>query len=133
MLGELVRVVLERALEAELTAHLGYGKSERGGAGQYGQCLPGQPCLADPRRAGEHHAARPADPPARRLDKPQLFGTPRERPATPHRISVRSQHAGNPASTPPATSSRPAGARLTPGPLTAEPAWHHSFSGTAQG
>jgi putative transposase len=31
MLGELVKVVLERALEAELTAHLGYGKSERGG------------------------------------------------------------------------------------------------------
>ena len=33
MLGELVRVVLERALEGELTAHLGYGKSERGGNG----------------------------------------------------------------------------------------------------
>ena len=32
MLGELVRAVLERALEAELTAHLGYGKGERGGA-----------------------------------------------------------------------------------------------------
>ncbi len=32
MLGELVKAVLERALEAELTAHLGYGKSERGGA-----------------------------------------------------------------------------------------------------
>jgi hypothetical protein len=32
MLGELVRAVLERALEAELTAHLGYEKSERGGA-----------------------------------------------------------------------------------------------------
>jgi putative transposase len=31
MLGELVRAVLERALEAELTAHLGYEKSERGG------------------------------------------------------------------------------------------------------
>jgi putative transposase len=31
MLGELVRAVLERALEAELTAHLGYGKSERSG------------------------------------------------------------------------------------------------------
>jgi putative transposase len=31
LLGELVKVVLERALEAELTAHLGYGKSERGG------------------------------------------------------------------------------------------------------
>jgi putative transposase len=33
MLGELVRAVLERALEGEMAAHLGYGKSERGGAG----------------------------------------------------------------------------------------------------
>ena len=33
MLGELIRAVLERALEAELTAHLGYAKDERGGAG----------------------------------------------------------------------------------------------------
>lgn len=33
MLGELIRAVLERALEAELTAHLGYEKHERGGAG----------------------------------------------------------------------------------------------------
>jgi putative transposase len=33
MLGELVRAVLERALESELTAHLGYEKGERGGAG----------------------------------------------------------------------------------------------------
>lgn len=33
MLGELIRAVLERALEAELTAHLGYAKGERGGAG----------------------------------------------------------------------------------------------------
>src|ERR1700688_4236062 len=33
MLGELVRAVLERALEAEMAAHLGYEKSERGGAG----------------------------------------------------------------------------------------------------
>ncbi len=31
LLWGLVKVVLERALEAELTAHLGYGKSERGG------------------------------------------------------------------------------------------------------
>jgi Transposase, Mutator family len=31
MLGELVRAVLERALEAEMTAHLGYEKSEQGG------------------------------------------------------------------------------------------------------
>jgi putative transposase len=33
MLGELVRAVLERALESELTAHLGYGRGGRGGAG----------------------------------------------------------------------------------------------------
>jgi putative transposase len=39
MLGELVKAVLERALEAELTAHLGYEKNDRagrgGGAGNY--------------------------------------------------------------------------------------------------
>jgi putative transposase len=38
MLGELVKAVLERALEAELTAHLGYGKGGRerpSGAGNY--------------------------------------------------------------------------------------------------
>jgi putative transposase len=33
MLGELIRAVLERALESELTAHLGYERHERGGAG----------------------------------------------------------------------------------------------------
>src|SRR5579863_9684660 len=33
MLGELVRAVLERALESELTAHLGYARGGRGGAG----------------------------------------------------------------------------------------------------
>src|SRR5260370_25520525 len=33
MLGELVRAVLDRALEAELTAHLGYGRNERAGRG----------------------------------------------------------------------------------------------------
>ncbi len=33
MLGELVRAVLERALEAELTAHLGYERNERAGRG----------------------------------------------------------------------------------------------------
>ena len=33
MLGELVKAVLERALEAELTAHLGYGKGDRAGRG----------------------------------------------------------------------------------------------------
>lgn len=33
MLGEMVRVVLERALEAELTAHLGYEKHDRDGQG----------------------------------------------------------------------------------------------------
>src|SRR3984957_13075534 len=31
LLGELIRAVLERALEAELTAHLGYAKGGRGG------------------------------------------------------------------------------------------------------
>ena len=31
--GELVKAVLERALESEMAAHLGYEKSERGGAG----------------------------------------------------------------------------------------------------
>jgi hypothetical protein len=40
MLGELVRAVLERALEAELTAHLGYERNDRadrggGGHGNY--------------------------------------------------------------------------------------------------
>ena len=38
MLGELVKAVLERALEAELTAHLGYERNDRagrGGAGNY--------------------------------------------------------------------------------------------------
>jgi putative transposase len=33
MLGELVRAVLERALESELTAHLGYERHEQGGRG----------------------------------------------------------------------------------------------------
>jgi putative transposase len=33
MLGELVKAVLERALEAELTAHLGYARGERAGRG----------------------------------------------------------------------------------------------------
>src|ERR1700722_16204215 len=33
MLGELVRAVLERALESELTAHLGYDRGGRAGAG----------------------------------------------------------------------------------------------------
>ena len=33
MLGELIRAVLERALESELTAHLGYERHERGGSG----------------------------------------------------------------------------------------------------
>src|ERR1700722_2289510 len=33
MLGELVRAVLERALESELTAHLGYEKGGRGAGG----------------------------------------------------------------------------------------------------
>ena len=33
MLGELVKAVLERALEAELTAHLGYERNDRVGRG----------------------------------------------------------------------------------------------------
>jgi putative transposase len=33
MLGELVKAVLERALEAELTAHLGYERNDRAGRG----------------------------------------------------------------------------------------------------
>lgn len=33
MLGELVKAVLERALEAELSSHLGYGKHDRAGHG----------------------------------------------------------------------------------------------------
>ena len=33
MLGELVKAVLERALEAELTAHLGYEHNDRAGRG----------------------------------------------------------------------------------------------------
>lgn len=33
MLGELVAAVLERALQAELAAHLGYGRHETAGRG----------------------------------------------------------------------------------------------------
>src|SRR5580658_4018595 len=33
MLGELVKAVLERALEGELTAHLGYERGDRAGRG----------------------------------------------------------------------------------------------------
>jgi putative transposase len=36
MLGELVRAVLERALESELTAHLGYDRGGRAGAARNG-------------------------------------------------------------------------------------------------
>lgn len=36
MLGELVKAVLERALEAELTAHLGYERNDRAGRGGHG-------------------------------------------------------------------------------------------------
>ncbi|HUZ54465.1 MAG TPA: hypothetical protein VMU94_18315 [Streptosporangiaceae bacterium] len=38
MPGELVKAVLERALEAELTAHLGYGKRDPAGHNS-GNCL----------------------------------------------------------------------------------------------
>lgn len=50
MLGQLVKAVLERALEAELTTHLGYGKHEasgnnsgnsRNGRGRAKRCRPG--------------------------------------------------------------------------------------------
>jgi transposase-like protein len=37
MLGELVKAVLERALEAELTAHLGYARNDRAGRGGGGR------------------------------------------------------------------------------------------------
>jgi hypothetical protein len=52
MLGELIRAVLERALEAELTAHLGYAKGRRR---SWDTCcgVPGQPArehLVDSRR-----------------------------------------------------------------------------------
>jgi hypothetical protein len=42
MLGELVKAVLERALEAELTAHLGYERHERAGhrTGNAAQDIP---------------------------------------------------------------------------------------------
>jgi transposase-like protein len=42
MLGELVKAVLERALEAELTAHLGYERSERGPGGGGGNARNGR-------------------------------------------------------------------------------------------
>lgn len=43
MLGELVKAVLERALEAEITAHLGYARSEQGGrAGGNGNARNGK-------------------------------------------------------------------------------------------
>ncbi len=41
MLGELVKAVLERALEAEMTAHLGYERSERGGSAARGNARNG--------------------------------------------------------------------------------------------
>ena len=41
MLGELVKAVLERALEAEMTAHLGYGRSERGASAGTGNARNG--------------------------------------------------------------------------------------------
>jgi transposase-like protein len=41
LLGELVKAVLERALEAELTAHLGYARHERAGGGEAGNARNG--------------------------------------------------------------------------------------------
>ncbi|MCP2337308.1 transposase-like protein [Actinomadura rupiterrae] len=42
MLGELVRAVLERALEAELTAHLGYGRHMQGAGAVAGNTRNGK-------------------------------------------------------------------------------------------
>ncbi|TDD59007.1 IS256 family transposase [Actinomadura rubrisoli] len=42
MLGELVKAVLERALEAELTAHLGYGRHEVGASKSSGNARNGR-------------------------------------------------------------------------------------------
>src|SRR3954451_19293344 len=42
MLGELVKAVLERALEAELTAHLGYAKHTQGSGGTTGNARNGK-------------------------------------------------------------------------------------------
>jgi hypothetical protein len=42
MLGELVRAVLERALKAELTAHLGYGRHQAGGSKTAGNARNGK-------------------------------------------------------------------------------------------
>jgi putative transposase len=41
MLGDLVKAVLERALEGEMTAHLGYERSERGGSAAPGNARNG--------------------------------------------------------------------------------------------
>ncbi len=49
MLGDLVKAVLERALEAEMTVYLRYERSERGGAGAAaGAAEPGGDVLAGP-------------------------------------------------------------------------------------
>nr|WP_171074638.1 transposase [Nonomuraea basaltis] len=42
MLGDLVKVVLERALEAELTAHLGYTRHEQGAGAAVGNARNGK-------------------------------------------------------------------------------------------
>lgn len=58
MLGELVKAVLERALEAELTAHLGYGKHDPAGhhSGTPATARSPRPC----RPGSGENARRPA-------------------------------------------------------------------------
>jgi Transposase, Mutator family len=58
MLGELVKVVLERALESELTTHLGYGKHDPAGNGS-GNSRNGSSALPSPRRAIRPQQAGP--------------------------------------------------------------------------
>ncbi len=102
MLGELVKAVLERALEGELTAHLGYERGDRagrgGGDGNYRngtiaktvQTGVGPVALAVPRdRAGTLRAAAGA----------QAGGAGRRRPGRHDHQLVRARHvrAGHPA------------------------------------
>src|SRR6266516_1406520 len=103
MLGELVRAVLERALEAELTAHLGYERNDRagrgGGHGNYRNGTTGKTVqtgvgpvpLAVPRdRAGTSGSAAGA----------QAGRAGRRRPGRHDHLAVRARHvrAGHPAS-----------------------------------
>ena len=100
MLGELVRAVLERALEAELTAHLGYGRhdpaghhsgnSRNGTIAKTVQTGVGPVRLAVPRdRAGTFEP----------LLIPKRAGAGRRRPGRHDHLAVRARHvrAGHPA------------------------------------